>query len=568
MRKVFDSNRSTYFDPAKAMVDKSVLAGVKVMFINMPLREDAPPNCLPLGPALLAARLRANGSDPSILDLNAYRIKDDISSARRLPGGRHMTSVEAKDAILKHINRFGEPRVVALSGMITTLRWQMTVANIIRSILPDVFIITGNGLATELGDVLFDWIPELDAIAQAEGDFSILKAVHDVVMIERGWYAIEPYYHGDINGRQKYFYDGGRPQDLDELPFPAYELLESDANGFNVVESYLKNDIWGMATNNRSAGNVKMTRSINTVSSRGCPFNCAFCYRGATGERKYSIRSPENLLREFQEYHRRYRVDFIGLLDDNFMVSRERIMRMVPLFKLFVQATGIRWGTHGRLDEAADLKPDGNGGHFNSPLRVDAMAEAGCVYIGYGAESADKTTLQKMGKGGFILSNGFVNIGGHEFPRTMVEGIRNTKAAGIQANCTWIMGYPGETLDQLKTSVAFIKWQEELYKAHGDAPSSVNRKFFVATAYPGTEMFKHPIVRKRLGDNFGVCYDPDGNPICDENLKKYVLGLDDATKIMLDKNGDPLNFSAMPDEVFLRAKKFSDDNQIEKIMEI
>lgn len=562
MLRTLGNGKRTYHNPLEIAndIDRRLLAGAKVVFINMPIRESAPPNCLPLGCALLASRLRNYGVEPKIIDLNGHRN----------PLGGHITTSEAETLILAQMRAIGEPDVVALSGIITTLKWQMEVARIVRRLFPDVFIVSGNGLATEMGEVLFDWIPELDAVARAEGDYSILKVTHDAVAIKKfGWYLafqrglLDPYYIGDVNGKPRYSYDGGRPQDLDDVPLPAYDLLG------DVMETYLVNPIWGHGANNRSATDVKMSRSINTVSSRGCPFDCSFCFRDTTGNRRYSVRSAENLIREFHHYYHEYKVDFIGLLDDNFMVSRDRIDKMVPLFERFTNTTGLRWGTHGRLDEAADLTPDSTGGsHFNFPLRVDQMAKCGCVYIGFGAESANAEIIKAMGKGGFILSNGFTKVNGNQFPKTMVEGIKNTKSAGIQANCTWIMGYPDETLQQLKDSVAFVKWQSEIYPKYGDGMETVNKKFFVATAYPGTRMFSHARVREKLKENFNINFDEGGLPICDENLKKYVLELDDATKVMIGKDGRPLNFSGMKDDVFLQAKEFSDTDQTFKILEM
>src|ERR1041384_4886150 len=70
------------------------LEGVRVTLINMPLREAAPPNNAPLGPALLAAVLRDWGAVPSIIDLNAYRIRDADAARRGLPNGRHLNADE------------------------------------------------------------------------------------------------------------------------------------------------------------------------------------------------------------------------------------------------------------------------------------------------------------------------------------------------------------------------------------------------------------------------------------------------------------------------------------------
>ena len=128
----------------------------------------------------------------------------------------------------------------------------------------------------------------------------------------------------------------------------------------------------------------------------------------------------------------------------------------------------------------------------------------------------------------------------------MVEGIKKTKAAGIHANCTWIMGYPGEDLDNLKTTIAFIKWQEEHYTKgltygtndYENAEKSVNKRLFVASAYPGTEMFKHPLVQENLKNTFGLNFNRKTNEaIPNEKFKHYVESLDDATKVLEGEGG-------------------------------
>jgi len=539
------------------------IQGMKVVFINMPLRETAVPNTTPQGPLLLATNLRDNyGVNATVIDLNAYRIKDELAQKRGLVNGRHLTDDETLNLIKRHFEVHGEPDVVAFSGIITTLRWQETVAKMIRKIIPDVFLVSGNGLATELKTGLFNYIPELDAVARSEGDDVILKIVYDAKLIKKhGMQSsilsgkLAPYYLGEINDRHRFMYAGDRPKDLDRLPFADLELIKTDVYGNQILQRYLDTPVWGTSANNSSATSFTMNRSTTFVSSRGCPYACAFCYRGAQGERHYGMRSAENLAAEFKLHIEKYGVDFIGMPDDNFAVNYQRIVDLVPLLK----PLKIRWGTHARLDESDRFK---------------LMAEAGCVYIGFGAESASPSVLKAMQKGGFILKNGFadVQVDGktYQFPRTMIEGIKNCEYAGIHANCTWIMAYPTETLDDLKMSVAFIKWQEEFYASRGKSSDSVNKKMFIATWYPGTKMLNHPKVKRTLSDVFGISFNPlTGEPVCDENFHEYVLELDDATKLLHNpKTGEPLNYSDMPMDTFLKAREYVDRGQIFKILEM
>lgn len=530
---------------------RDAFVGLRCVFINMPLRESARPNTPPQGPALLAARLRDHGALVSIIDLNAYRIVDETARDIGMLNGRHLTLKETESLIERHFSKHGEPDLIGLSGMITTLRWQEMVAPMCRRLAPDAFIVSGGGLATEIKDGLFAWIPELDAIGHSEGDDIILRIAADALGRKR---------RGNTKTRAKAVYDGGRPVDLDTLPLPAWDLLHEDVDGNPLLEWYIRTPVWGGAANNSSATPFTMDRSMTTVSSRGCPYACSFCYRGAQGERNYGMRSPECLLEEARLYTERYKIDFLGFPDDNFAVDRKRIARLPST----IGTLGLRWGTHTRLDEADE--------------RLEDMAASGCVYIGFGAESASTAVLTRMRKGGFILKRGVTRPSGsdRDLPTTMVEGIRNCRAVGIHSNCTWIMGYPGETLEDLKTSISFILWQHELVTQglcsgtpeYITASGSINRRMFIATAYPGTEMFGDPLVRGSLTQNFGITFDANDEPICDEALRRYVLELDDATKLLHDKDGRPLNYSGMSMDTYLQARAYIDSGQLKKVLDL
>ena len=76
------------------------------------------------------------------------------------------------------------------------------------------------------------------------------------------------------------------------------------------------------------------------------------------------------------------------------------------------------------------------------------------------------------------------------------------------------------------------------------------------------------MVKPRLTEHFGITYDKMGEPVCDDAFHNYVLELDDATKVLDDKNGNPVNFGAMPMEDFLQAREHVDNNEIEKILDM
>ncbi len=548
------------------------LNGLKVTFINMPLRQTAMPNTPPEGPLILGAILRQHGAVVSLLDLNAYRIKDDQATRQGLPNGRHLTVEEAEQLLLRHLSRSGDQDIIAFSGMITTLRWQEAMAKIVRKHQPATFLVSGNGLATELRQGLFQWIPDLDGIAHSEGDDVMLAIALDAAAIKQMGSTqaylsnkLSPYLLGEVQDRLRFLYAGNRPNDLDALPYGALDLLEQDPDGRNLLEEvYIPTPVWGAAANNSSAAPFTMQRSLTTVSSRGCPYGCSFCFRGAQGERLWGVRSGKHLAGQVQQMIERYGIDFVGHSDDNFAVTPKRITDIRDAYA--EMGVKIRWGTHTRMDEADE--------------RIIPMAEAGCIYIGFGAESASDPVLRRMNKGGFILKRGLepITVDGRPYhvPATMTMAVRNCRDHGIHANCTWIMAYPGETLEDLKTSVAFMQWQlTEMTRGltpgsteYRIAADAVNRRMFVATAYPGTGMFKDPQARGDLTRVFGIQFDEQGEPVCNDALHQYVLELDDATKLLHGPDGRPLNFSAMPDDVFQAARNLVDAGRTEAILDL
>ena len=118
------------------MKDAKDFSDINVTFINMPLRESAMPTVVPEGALILASILRLNGANVSIIDLNAYRIQDDDAIKKGLKNGRHLNYYEVENLINDHLNYYGDQHLIALSGKITTLKWQQIVAKLIKKLQP------------------------------------------------------------------------------------------------------------------------------------------------------------------------------------------------------------------------------------------------------------------------------------------------------------------------------------------------------------------------------------------------------------------------------------------------
>lgn len=563
-------------------IGRQELEGVKVIFINMPLRESARPNVAPEGPLLMATRLiKLFGVEATIIDLNRYRTRDElweqrVAKGENLPWGRHKTLQEAKDHIQRHVAIYGEPHLIGFSGKITTFKWQRDLAKFIKQILPNTFLISGGGLATELRHNLFNpgYIPELDGVAHSEGDDVIIKIVYDATVIKklglvnaRDAGKLAPYYIGEKENRHRFLYAGDRPLDLNILPHVDLELLREDVFGEKVLEGYLQTPMWSRQADNSSAipwDDKDVTPKTSSVSSRGCPFGCKYCFRGSQGERKWGVRSAEHIMRELQNNIDKYKIKFHGFPDDNFAVTLGRIRLIRNI---------IKWGTHTRLDELAGLNETTRG-------TAETMAKAGCVYIGAGPESASPKVIEALGKGGHTLTNGMMDVmvaGEREsFARSMVIGTEEAIENNIHLNCTWILASPTETLDDLKKTVKYMLWQIERYTSQDLPVDSVNTRMFTLTWYPGTTIINYERVRNELTRVFGITFQPAApntsgvqwEPVYNDKFLKYMLELDDATKVLHGDNDEPLNFGDMPTDQFLRAREYIDSGQTLKILDM
>ncbi len=433
---------------------------VKALLINMPIRTNARPANLPLGIYYVGRALQDAGMEVGYLDLNLLRGSD-----LTIPHVRSLLAGKAAD-------------VYMLSGLITTLRWQEHVCKAIRLLWPGTPIVSGGGLATNIGSTLRDWLG-IDTACFGEGELLAPALLDDL-----------------FAGVPHMCYSSEKP-DVDVIAEPIWD----DVDG---LETYIKNPIWGCDAKNSSSTPFTMKRSMNLVVSRGCPYDCKFCSKDALGGRTYRTMSPERIVDLVARLQEKYNLDFIGFTDDNLLVKRAHAEKLCK--ELIETGLPLKWGCHARFDECAD------------PEFLEMLYRAGCRYIGFGGESANKGILASMRKG--------------NDPGVMRHVLDRVRKAGIHPNVTWMMGWPGETREQVRETAQFIlKYAPE------------NRSMFVATAYPGTELWDE--VKEKILAKFGT-------------LRAYVEQLGDATKPVV-------NLSAIPDDEFLEVRGLIDAGELEKI---
>ncbi len=347
---------------------------------------------MPLGVGYISSVLKQIGHEVKILDVNATRWPQDI----------------VEEWLFIHNKNYD---LFGISGIITTFKYQKWLIETIRKFTQKP-IICGGGCASVVGKML-------------------LKAGSTEVITGAGENALLSYLKSSLTYKT-----------IDDIPSPDWKGLP--------METYIENPIWGGDTGNGSNVGIHLDmqnirRSVNVITSRGCPFNCNFCYD--LFGRGYQQRSVENVINELKGLKKNYNIDFVGFVDDNMFVNKKWVLAFCEKMK----GLKLFWGCHARVNEVSEEI-------------LTAAYNAGCRWIGYGIESGSQTILNLMNK------------------RTTVEqakkAIRLTKKYNIYPNTSFIYGYPGETKKTVDETIEFCKNVE------------IKPKFFYATPYPGSKLYK------------------------------------------------------------------------------
>ena len=212
-------------------------------------------NFLPLGIGYLAGYLEKNGHEPRILDLEVQKFTDEellqvLADFKPEAVGLTVTIASMAEAIRLGKIFSGHFRWVLYGGPQPTMEPE---SFLLRD---NNIVVRGEGELTLLE--LCNLLPRLNNLSQIKG-ISFLK-----------------------NGKPVHNPNRELIKDIDSIPFPARRLYP-----LALYEMYLHD-----------------RKATNIITSRGCPFECIFCYN--MGGRVYRPRSAENILRELQSLKDEY----------------------------------------------------------------------------------------------------------------------------------------------------------------------------------------------------------------------------------------------------------------------
>jgi len=222
--------------------------------------------------------------------------------------------------------------------------------------------------------------------------------------------------------------------DLDSLPPPAWDLLD--------IPAYTR------CTNMN--GFLAATPYMSVMTSRGCPFQCAYCHR-LFGTR-FRQRSVENVLAELETLYHRFGIREIHLVDDCFNLKPERAKGIADQ----IVSRGLRFKI---------AFPNGVRGDRVDEELIEKLKAAGVYMMTYAVETASDR-LQKLVNKKLDLDK-------------VAAAIEATYRLGVIPAGFFMLGFPTETREEMEQTIRFA-CRSSILKAY----------FFSVVPFPRTELFK------------------------------------------------------------------------------
>ena len=353
------------------------------------------------------------------------------------------------------------PDLIAFSVVSGFHKWNLRAAQQLKRYFSVPFIF-GGPHPTFFRDVINE--EAVDMICIGEGEVPMLELANridkneDYSDIEGLWVKKE----GQIIKNPL----GNLVEDLDSFPFPDRELYYSKF-------PFLR----GLVTK-------------RFATSRGCPYNCSFCYNHAKrllykGKGKYVRRmSPARIIEEIKSVQEKYPLEVVRFIDDNFTVDKRWLME---LFDLYHQEIGLPFTCLGRANE------------LNEEV-VKKLSWAGCDCITFGLETANENMRN------LLLRKALKN-------ESIIEGVELLRKYKIKVGTYNMIGLPGETIEEAIETMKFnakIKTDYTLPCIFQPYPKTDLAEYCVENGYIGKEfnvdvipsLFDSSLLKSEYADQF------------------------------------------------------------------
>lgn len=417
----------------------------KILLIVPPAhinKESADINPIPpIGLAYIGAVLKNDKREVKIIDSLAEgwdnRVSVDSETERI---GLCFEEIE------DHIRKF-MPDIVGVSNHFTKQRKNAhEIYNLVKKIDKNIITIAGGAHPSAAPEEEIN-NEHLDYVVLGEADYSFLELIK--------------YLEGKLseenldgmcfkkNGGIKIIPKKRFIENLDEIPFPAYELINWD-------KYFGQRYCHGMR---------RKDRYMPVITSRGCPMGCVFCSAHKVWGKKFRTRTPENVVKELKFLKKEYGIEEIIFEDDNLTLDIERAEKIFDL--MIKEELNLIWDT-----------PNGVAAFALNEKIIQKMKESGCYSLNLAIESGNQNDLDKIIKKPLDL-------------KKVPNLIKYAKSIGLETGVFLVIGIPGQTRESIKDSFRYA------------AKLGIYDPFIsIATPYPGTELYEICKKNNYISNNF------------------------------------------------------------------
>ena len=348
--------------------------------------------------------------DPTALCLLAAMVKDIVDVEIVDAQFYNMDKEAFKLEIAKR-----KPDYVGLSLLTSEYEEALySAARLVKEIDTEISVIAGGVHVTTMPGHVMEICPEIDYCVIGEGEYVLRELIQYLQGATSFPLAGLAFREKGIVIQAQVTVD-----DLTKLPWPDYELVDYAAYIHKPQRSFTSNQ-------------PPAYPYVRMVTTRGCPFGCTFCQVENIAGRRVRTREPKDVVDELEFLKKRYGIRSIVFDEDNILLGENNYARRL-FAEMITRKLELPW-----IASAFAL-------FLITDELVNLMKESGCVGINVAIESGNERVLKE------IVKKPIKNLGG------IPEIISKVQTAGIYCIANFIVGFPGETWNEVRETITFAE---------------------------------------------------------------------------------------------------------------
>lgn len=238
----------------------------------------------------------------------------------------------------------------------------------------------------------------------------------------------------DAQGRLQQTAPAAQVEDLDAIPFPAWDLMPPRRYPPAPHQLF-----------------YKRFPTAPVITSRGCRYACSYCASAIVWGHRYRLRSVVNVVDEVRVLARGYGVREVHFVDDDLTADEDRVVALCEA--LSRASLGVIWSC-----------PNGIRTNTVTDRLAREMARAGCYQVGLGIDVVEQRQMRRVRK--------------HRAPDAAARAVEILHRHGIEVRGFYLLGLDTDTREDVRRTVDVALSLPTEYAAFG-----------LATPLPGSPDF-------------------------------------------------------------------------------